>query len=245
MNKNEGQLATIVEESGLEKSKADVLLAIFEDYFRLAGEWERKAKALVVTDESQTAEMKMAREGRLFLKEKRVALEKTRKKLKEQSLREGKAIDGIANVLKSLLVPIEQYLDEQEHFVERREAEKAEVLRLEVEARMEAERQATERWLAAEQEQIRLDNARLREEAEAKEKQMQAERNKAEDEQRKVAEAARAERAMVEAEAAKARRKADADLAAERAEKARIQKMLDEQIECPFCHKKFSLAAKV
>ena len=231
---NQTQLAVIVEESGLEKSKADVLLENFSDYFALAADWERKAKALVVTDASQVAEMKMAREGRLFLKEKRVALEKTRKSLKEQALREGKAIDGIANVLKALIVPIEEYLGNQEHFVERLEAEKAEAIRLEVEARMEAERQAVSCWLTAEQEQIRLDNARLREEAEAKEKQIQAER-------RKIEEKAKAEREKIEAEAKRAKALADAKLAAERAEKARIQKMLDEQIECPFCHKTFNL----
>jgi uncharacterized membrane protein YqiK len=234
------QLAVIVNESGLEKSKADVLLENFSDYFKLAGEWERKAKVLEVTDASQVAEMKMAREGRLFLKEKRVALEKTRKALKEQALREGKAIDGIANVLKALIVPIEQYLDEQEHFVERQEAERAEAARLEAEAKGQAEWLEAEKKYAKEQERIRLENARLREEAEAKEKQMQAEREQAEAERQRAAAAAKAECERVAAEAAKEK----AELAAERAEKERIQAALDEQIECPFCHKKFTLAVK-
>lgn len=113
---NENQLVTIVNESGLDKSKADILLKNFQDYFEIAGDWEKKAKMLVVSDDKQVAEMKMAREGRLFLREKRIAIEKTRKELKEQSLREGKAIDGIANVLKALIVPIEEYLYKQEHF---------------------------------------------------------------------------------------------------------------------------------
>ena len=114
-------LAKIVETSGLEKTKADYILQKFQDYFRLAAEWEAKAKMLVVTSETQIVEMKMARTGRLFLKEKRVAIEKTRKELKEESLREGKAVDGISNVLKALIEPIEQYLEEQENFVEIRE----------------------------------------------------------------------------------------------------------------------------
>jgi hypothetical protein len=120
----ETQLAKIVQESGLEKSKAQVLLDNFSNYFKLAAEWEVKAKTLVITDVSQKAEMKMAREGRLFLKSKRLEVEKTRKTLKEQSLREGKAIDGIANVLKAVIEPIENYLDEQEKFAEYKEQEK-------------------------------------------------------------------------------------------------------------------------
>ena len=111
----ENQLQTIVQQSGLEKNKADFILKQFQDYFKIAAEWEDKAKTIIVTDASQKSEMEMARVGRLFLREKRIAVEKARKNLKEQALREGKAIDGIANVLKALIVPIEEYLDKQEH----------------------------------------------------------------------------------------------------------------------------------
>src|SRR4030043_2249062 len=127
----DNQLQTIVQSSGLDKIKADFILQQFQDYFKIAGEWDLKAKSIVVTDESQTTDMEMARVGRLFLKEKRVAIEKARKSLKEQALREGKAIDGIANVLKALIVPIEEYLDKQEHFVEIKAAEEAERIRIE------------------------------------------------------------------------------------------------------------------
>ena len=117
----ENQLAKIVNESGLEQSKAQVLLANFSNYFEIAAEWEQKAKMLTVTNESQTAEMKMAKEGRLFLKNKRVAVENTRKQLKEQSLREGQTIDAIAKILKNLIEPSEEHLERQEKFIEIRE----------------------------------------------------------------------------------------------------------------------------
>jgi hypothetical protein len=120
---DDNALVKIVAESGLEKTKAAFILEKFQDYFKIAGDWEKKAQVLVVTSATQTAEMKMAREGRLFLKQKRVDIEKARKELKEQSLREGKAIDGIANVLKALIEPIEEYLDRQERFVEIQEEE--------------------------------------------------------------------------------------------------------------------------
>lgn len=203
------QLQTIVDESGLDSTKAAVILKQFQDYFTMASEWESKAKAIVVTDEGQTTKMKMAREGRLFLKKKRVAIEKTRKELKEQALREGKAIDGIANVLKALIVPIEEHLDEQEHFVERkRAAQEAEERRLEEEMRVErekaeeAERQERERKLAEE-------NERLRQEAREREKRDAAEREAREKEQRERDEQARKEREAIEAKARKEREEAD------------------------------------
>lgn len=118
----QNQLAQIVNESGLEKTKAQVLLDNFSNYFQIASEWENKSKILLVTDESQITEMKMAREGRLFLKEKRIAVENTRKQLKEQSLREGQTIDAIAKILKNLIEPIEEYLEKQEKFKEIKEA---------------------------------------------------------------------------------------------------------------------------
>lgn len=135
----DNQLQTIVQQSGLEKNKADFILKQFQDYFKIAAEWEEKAKTIVVMDESQKTDMEMARVGRLFLREKRIAVEKARKSLKEQALREGKAIDGIANVLKALIVPIEEYLDKQEHFVEIKAKEEEERKRLEEERKAEAE----------------------------------------------------------------------------------------------------------
>lgn len=118
----ENQLVTIVNESGLEQTKAQAILENFSNYFELAADWERKASALVVTSIEQKAEMKMAREGRLFLKEKRIAIEKKRKELKEQSLREGKIIDSISNILKGLIEPIENDLEQKEKFAETHEA---------------------------------------------------------------------------------------------------------------------------
>lgn len=118
----ESPLVQIVEQSGLETTKANYILEKFKDFFTVASEWEQKAKALKVTNVSQVAEMKMAREGRLFLKAKRIEVEKARKELKEQSLREGQTIDSIAKILKNLIEPTEEYLEQQEKFKEIEEA---------------------------------------------------------------------------------------------------------------------------
>jgi hypothetical protein len=62
--------------------------------------------------------MQQAREGRLILKAKRIEIEKTRKSLKEQSLNEGRLIDGIAKTLTLIVEPAEKHLELQERFVE-------------------------------------------------------------------------------------------------------------------------------
>lgn len=234
----ENQLEVIVKESQLEPTKAQYILENFRDYFAVASEWEQKAKTIVVTREDQKAEMQMARTGRLFLREKRIAVEKARKQLKEQALREGKAIDGIANVLKALIIPIEDYLDKQERFVEIEQEKKEALMRAEIEKRIEEERIAKEKAEAEERERIRIENERLKKEAEEREKKaleerkkqeailakerakaeaerkkqeaiFQAEREKAESERRAVQEKARKEREAQEKKIANERAKAE------------------------------------
>ncbi len=118
-------LVKIIEQSGLDKSKSDYLLEKFADYTAIAAEWEKKAKEIVVTDESQTDLMKQASEGRKLLKNKRVDIEKTRKELKAASLAEGRAIDEIAKSLTALIEPTEDYLQLQEDFAKIKEKQRA------------------------------------------------------------------------------------------------------------------------
>lgn len=129
------ELAVIAQESGLEESKVNGLLSRFSDNFKsatIALEW---SKTIEVTNESQKDLMEKARTGRLKLKAIRLEVEHTRKELKEQSLREGKAIDGMANIIKAMIVPAEEHLEKQEKF--------AENLATERKARLSAERLAT------------------------------------------------------------------------------------------------------
>ena len=123
------QLVKLIDENGLDKTKSQVLLENFSGYFEMAADWERKAGELVITSIEQKNEMKLAREGRLFLKDKRIAVEKTRKQLKEASLREGQTIDAIAKVLTNLITPIEKDLEEKEKFAEIQEAKRIEALK--------------------------------------------------------------------------------------------------------------------
>jgi len=112
------QAITVVDQNELSSEEATSLKNAFIPYFEEADQWVNKAKTLVVTDETQIEAMVEARKSRLALKEIRVNVEKRRKELKEESLRKGKAIDGMANVLKFLIEPIEEHLEKQEKFVE-------------------------------------------------------------------------------------------------------------------------------
>lgn len=124
------QLLTVVEQNGLEPASAASIKSAFAPLFDQAEEWRLKVANIRVTDASQTREMKLARESRLALREIRIKAEKTRKALKDESLRTGKAIDGAYNILEFLIAPLEKSLLEQEQFVERIEAaRKAELKR--------------------------------------------------------------------------------------------------------------------
>lgn len=119
----------IIEQTGVERSTATQLREAFVTMFYDAEKWLDKAKAIKVTDVSQTREMKLAREMRLALRQIRCDAENARKRLKADALAKGKAIDGIANVLKALVEPVESYLQEQEDFAKRIEEQKRQELR--------------------------------------------------------------------------------------------------------------------
>lgn len=137
MNENASQLLTVVESSGLEPESAQSLKLAFAPLFEQAEHWRQQVATIKVTDVSQTREMKLARESRLALREIRIKADKTRKSLKEDSLRKGKAIDGCYNVLAYLIEPLEQALLEQEQFAERKEAARKAALKAEREQAMQ------------------------------------------------------------------------------------------------------------
>ncbi len=122
------KITEIVQSSGLQPDKTQALMKSFTGYFQEAKGIAEEAKQIVVTDETQTDLMVKAREARLKLKNIRVMADKTREELKAQSLREGNAIQGIFNVIKALVVPVEEYLEKQEKFAEMKEKARLEAV---------------------------------------------------------------------------------------------------------------------
>jgi hypothetical protein len=64
-----------------------------------------------------------AKEGRKNLRELRLGVEATKKKVKEEAINYGRTIDSISNTLKSLIEPMEDYLEKQEKYVEIKKTE--------------------------------------------------------------------------------------------------------------------------
>lgn len=125
------EIKKLLEASLIEKTKMDYIVEKFSEFTTIANEWSEKANAIVVTDESQIDLMKQAKEGRLLLKAKRIEIEKTRKSLKEQSLNEGRLIDGIAKTLTILVEPAEKHLELQERFIDIQEQKRKAELKAE------------------------------------------------------------------------------------------------------------------
>ena len=112
-------LTKAVQESNLPTTKAEALEAAFMPFFKQAAQHCETAFSIKVTNIGQTATMGEARQERLALREIRIAKEKVRKQVKEDALREGKAIDKIANFLDSVIEPMEKYLLDQEEYGKR------------------------------------------------------------------------------------------------------------------------------
>jgi len=122
MEKITVSLITAAKAENIAPEQIDALQSSFMPFFQQASDWKEKAMAIKVTHQSQKDAIKDARTARLALKGIRVETEKRRKEMKEDSLRKGKAIDGMANVIFYLIEPIEKHLQEQEDFAARLEA---------------------------------------------------------------------------------------------------------------------------
>jgi len=115
-------LDAIVKRENIAAPTAATLLASFAPY---RGEIETAlTEARGITDDTDVEQRKKARECRLTLKRIRVNVENTRKTSKEDAVRYGKAVDGMANVLKFLCEPEEKRLEAIEEAEQRRELER-------------------------------------------------------------------------------------------------------------------------
>ncbi len=119
---SDDKLQVAIRDAHLEPASAQELLNQFAPLMAQAKKLANMAIGLTVTAADQVTEMKLARQLRLALRAVRVDSEKLRVKLKADSIRRGKAIDGVHNVIEYLIEPIETRLDDAEKFAEREEA---------------------------------------------------------------------------------------------------------------------------
>jgi len=232
--KNENSITKYIQENELAPETSKTLQELFNPLFEQADEWVAKAKEINVTDCNQTREMAVARQVRLALRDIRVNTEKVRKTAKEESLRKGKAIDGIANVIKYLIEPIEEHLEKQEKFVELQEEKRKDELRDKRVSQLEKyeldltvydlRNMTEETFTDLVKSQDLLIEQRQKAEAEriAKEKAEAEERERMRIENEKLKKQA----AEAEAEAKKVKAEQDEKLRKEREEKERLEKEL-------------------
>lgn len=228
----ENELQMVVVTSGVEQSTSEMLQEKFMPFYEQALEWKTKAEALVVTNESQKSEMKMAGVARKALKEIRINADKTRKDLKEDSLKYGKAVQSVYNLIEGLIKPIELHLEQQEKFVEIQEENR---LMARLAERTEKLKDYAEfvalnlevKYLSDAEFDTELQRAKERKEFDAK---VKAEEEKQRREQELKAEQERqaqiAENARLRKEAEQRQKEHEAQLQKEREEKAKLEQQL-------------------
>ena len=225
------ELVTIIKDARLEPDLAKEFTINFEEHFKMANEWSKKAKNIIVTNENQTVLMEQARVARLFIRSKRLEIENFRKSKKEYYLRGGQAVDKVCGFLKNMIEPIENHLDLQEHYIEyKKKAEDARLL-AEAQAKAEEDRIAEEKRKSEENARLQAENERLRNEqkkiAEENARKIAEENRKRQEELARVqaenAEIARQKQAAFDREQEKIRKENEAKLAKERAEREKVE----------------------
>lgn len=132
------ELIRLVESSGLEKAKQNQIAETLGVFFNKASEWDATIQSIVITSPEETGKMRMAREGRLTLKNMRLEAEKIVKAKREEvkhrmanDLLEDKLWLKAWQMIEATFKNLEMKLEEKEKFAERWEAEQREKLRRE------------------------------------------------------------------------------------------------------------------
>lgn len=227
---NEPTSTQIVLESesvNLEVMRRADLPVIWDDYRNQLEKLKQTALTLKVTSVEQKLEMKLARETRLAIRQLRIEVEKRRKELGEDLLRQTQKINGAAKELKDAMEALEEQMREQEEFAERAEAariakltedriQKLQEVGATIPVSVGTIPQAQFDRLISDA--ILLNKAKEEAERKAEEERAAKEKADAEDRERIRAENERlkAEQAAAEIERAKERAEADAKLKAER-----------------------------
>jgi len=113
------ELCAVVKREGVAEQQQAALIGSFAPYHAQIAAARKTSEA--ITSGADPLQRKMARECRLELRRVRCAIENTRKDAKADALRYGKAVDGMANVLKFLCEPEEERLEAIEQAEVRKE----------------------------------------------------------------------------------------------------------------------------
>lgn len=125
----DGTIIKIATDAGLPQSAAEWLVDQFRPFVEQAAPLLESSRSIVVIDATQVSEMKAARTARIALGKIRVASDKHRKAIKEESLRTGQCIDAAHRWLADRISAEESRLEDAEKFAERAEAQRKSALK--------------------------------------------------------------------------------------------------------------------
>ncbi len=130
------ELVQLVETSGLEITKQNQISETLGVFFNKAAEWDATIKSIVITSPEETGKMKMAKEGRLTLKNMRLEAEKIVKYKRDEVkylmanyVLEDKLWLKAGQMMEATFKNLETKLEEKEKFAERWNAEQKEKLK--------------------------------------------------------------------------------------------------------------------
>jgi len=132
------EFVQLVQTSGLEKTKQNQIAETLGVFFNKAAEWDATIKSIVITSPEETGKMKMAKEGRLTLKNMRLEAEKIVKAKRDEVkyamanfVLEDKLWLKAGQMMEAIFKNLETKLEEKEKFAERWEAQQKEKLKAE------------------------------------------------------------------------------------------------------------------
>lgn len=261
------ELIQVAQDQGISKDQSNFLNDQFIGFLQKSKEWEELAFNLVITDVSQNEEMQQARDARLSLRKIRTEADKKRKELKAESLKYGKAVQSVYNIIEYRISKIEKHLLKQEQFVQRKEAERKAQIKIERETIVQPyiefipfvdlgdiTEEDFQRLLSGAKAQLKL---KVEAEKRAEAERIEREKKEAEESERirKENERLRAEAAKREAERQKeiekqrkveeARRKEEAEKQAELQAKIEAERKAKEQAEAELRRKRDEQERKI
>lgn len=132
------ELVQLVESSGLEKTKQNQIAEALGSFFKKASEWDDTIKSIVITSPDEAGKMKMAKEGRLTLKNMRLDAEKIVKAKRDEvkyrmanDVLEDKLWLKAGQMMEATFKNLETKLEEKEKFAEIWEANRKSKLKSE------------------------------------------------------------------------------------------------------------------
>lgn len=131
-------LAVLLNDSPVKADKKIEVSKSLDLFFNQALEWDQTIQNIVITDPTETGKMKMAREGRLTLKNKRLeAMEiiKDKRSIVKNRMADDQLEDALwlsaGKMIEATFKNLESKLEEKEKFAERWEKEQKQKLRIE------------------------------------------------------------------------------------------------------------------